>query len=102
MTPEGKVKKAIKKWLMENDAYYYMPVSNGMGRVGAPDFIICLAGRFIGVEAKAPGNRGKATANQQREITEINKAGGYAIVVDDVVQLEPLKKLIRGKNDNTT
>ena len=60
-----------------------MPVSNGMGRVGAPDFIVCLGGRFIGIETKAKGKRGNATPNQLREIEWINRAGGYAFVVDD-------------------
>mgnify|MGYP000120841012 CR=1 FL=1 len=102
MTPEGKVKKAVKQWLVAHDAYYYMPVSNGMGRVGAPDFIVCLAGRFIGIETKAPKKRGNVTPNQQREITWINKSGGYAIVVDDVSQLAPLERLIkRGSNESS-
>lgn len=100
MTPEGKVKKDVKAWLVKHDAYYYMPVSNGMGRVGAPDFVVCLAGRFVGIETKAPGKRGNATPNQLREIEWINRAGGFAMVVDDVEQLEVLRGLIRGSNDN--
>lgn len=99
MTPEGKVKKAVKEWLVKHNAYYYMPVSNGMGRVGAPDFIVCLAGRFVGIETKAPRKRGNVTPNQKREIEWINKAGGFAFVVDDVKQLEPLKMLIRGHDE---
>lgn len=95
LTPEGRVKKDVKAWLVKRRAYYYMPVSNGMGRVGAPDFIVCLGGRFVGIETKAPGKRGKATPNQLREIEWINRAGGYAIVVDDVSQLEPLEGLIK-------
>lgn len=100
LTPEGKVKKDVKAWLVKHQAYYYMPVSNGMGRVGAPDFIVCLAGRFIGIETKAPGKKKNVTPNQQREIQWINRAGGYAMVVDDVSQLEPLKNLIRGEHEN--
>ena len=94
MTPEGKVKKDVKAWLVKNKAYYYMPVSNGMGRVGAPDFIVCLGGRFVGIETKAPGKRKNATPNQLREIEWINRAGGYAFVVDDVAQLASLEGLI--------
>lgn len=95
MTPEGRVKKEVKAWLTERGAYYYMPVSNGMGRVGAPDFIVCLAGRFVGIETKAPGKRSATTANQEREIQWINKAGGTAFVVDDVSQLERLEGLLQ-------
>ena len=99
LTPEGAVKKKVKEWLVKHGAYYYMPVSNGMGRVGAPDFIVCLAGRFIGIENKAPKKRGNVTPNQQRELTWINQTGGVAMVVDDVAQLEPLKRLIKGDSD---
>ncbi len=84
--------------MVDRDAYYYMPVSNGMGRVGAPDFIVCLRGRFIGIETKAPSKKNNVTANQKREIEWINRSGGYAIVVDDVSQLEPLEGLLNASS----
>jgi len=94
MTPEGQVKKAVKTWLVAHNAYFYMPMSNGMGRVGAPDFIVCLAGgRFCAIETKAKGKRHNTTPNQDREIRAINKAGGFALVVDDVSQLDILERL---------
>lgn len=98
-TPEGRVKKAVKAWLVERNAYFYMPMSNGMGRVGAPDFIVCLAGgRFCAIETKAKGKRHNTTPNQDREIRAINTAGGFAIVVDDVSQLAVLDKLYEVNN----
>lgn len=92
LTPEGRVKNAVKKWLTERGFYYYMPVSNGMGRVGAPDFLVCANGRFVGIETKAPGKRGNTTPNQDREIAAIRAANGIAIVVDDVAQMEEILK----------
>ena len=90
-TPEGRVKQAVKRLLTNVGAYYYMPMSNGMGRVGAPDFMICLpGGKFLGVETKAPGKRANTTANQQRELEWIKRAGGIAVVVDDAEQLRDL------------
>lgn len=89
-TPEGVVKKAVKKWLTERGYYYFMPVGNGMGRVGVPDFIVCADGQFVGVETKAPGKRSNTTANQDRELAAIRAANGIALVVDDVGQLEVL------------
>lgn len=88
MTPEGKVKKAVKDYLKGIDAWYYMPVSNGMGRVGCPDIIACVGGAFIAIETKAPGKRGSVTPNQQREIDGITSANGLALVIDDVDQLK--------------
>lgn len=89
-TPEGKVKAAITKWLKSIGAYYYMPQSNGRGRVGAPDYIVCNKGEFWGIEAKAPGKLKNTTPNQRRELNWIDEAGGVSLVVEDVAQLRYL------------
>ena len=83
-TPEGKVKDAVKALLKERHAWYFMPVSNGMGVVGIPDIICCYRGLFIAIEAKAPGKLHTTTPNQKRVISAINTSGGMAVVVDDV------------------
>lgn len=90
-TPEGKVKDAVKKWLRERGYWFYMPVQNGMGVVGIPDFICCCNGRFLAIETKAPGRRGNLSPNQKHRIEEINAANGVTIVVDDVAQLDQLE-----------
>ena len=94
MTPEGKVKKQVKEYLKSIDAWYYMPVSNGMGRVGCPDILVCYKGLFMAFETKAPGKIKNVTANQQREIDDIQRVNGLARVVDDV---EQVKEAIRDK-----
>lgn len=84
-TPEGKVKGAIRDYLREIGAWFFMPSMNGFGRAGIPDFIVCHQGRFIALEAKAPG--GKPTQWQLRELGYITTAGGTAMVawsVEDV------------------
>jgi hypothetical protein len=88
MTPEGKVKKKVKDYLVSIGAWYYMPVSNGMGRSGCPDILVCYKGRFMAFETKAPGKLKNTTPNQDREIEGINNAEGLAIVVDDVEQVK--------------
>ena len=87
-TPEGKVKDACKKYLKSIGAWFFMPVSNGMGQVGIPDIICCYKGMFIAVETKAPGKKANTTPNQDRVIEAIQGADGWAIVVDNVDQLE--------------
>ena len=87
-TPEAKVKKHVKDYLKSIGAWYYMPVSNGMGRVGCPDILVCYKGVFMAFETKAPGKLKNVTPNQEREIAEINAAGGLAIVVDSVDQVK--------------
>ena len=85
-TPEGKVKETVKKLLRQYNAYWHMPVSNGMGAPSL-DFICCYKGRYFGIETKAPGK--KPTARQENTMREIQKAGGLAFVIDgDCEKLE--------------
>ena len=93
MTPEAKTKAQIKRILDEQKAYFFMPVSFGMGRHGIPDFVVCLNGRFLAIEAKA--GKGKTTALQEREMTRIRAAGGIALVVyDDHAYYDTLVKTL--------
>lgn len=94
-TPEGKVKDAVKKWLKERNVWYYMPMQNGMGVVGIPDFLCCWKGQFIAIETKAPGKRDSTTANQNARLKEISDVDGISIVVDDVSQLNTIEVIMR-------
>lgn len=88
MTPEGKVKAAVKAFLKAKGVWYCMPMGTGFGNSGVPDFLCCYNGRFIAIETKAHGKRGNTTVMQNNQIMGIHKAGGVAVVVDDVRQLE--------------
>jgi Holliday junction resolvase len=81
VTPEGRVKAAVRKVLDAEGVYYFMPAANGFGRAGIPDIICCVQGFFLALELKA-GN-GKTTALQDREITAINVHGGRAVVINE-------------------
>lgn len=89
-TPEVKVKKAVRKLLDEVGAYYVAVVTGGYGTQGAPDFLVCHRGRFIGIETKA--GRGRTTALQELNLKRIREAGGVAVVVyeDDIDMLRKL------------
>lgn len=89
-TPEGKVKKGVRQVLDKLGAYYMMPVTNGYGRQGAPDFLVCYRGKFFGIETKA--GKGKLTALQELNLKRIVEAGGVALVVreEDVKHLPSL------------
>ena len=85
-TPESKVKAKCVEVLKKYKAYYFFPAQNGYGRAGIPDIIICYRGRFLAVECKAGFN--KPTPLQEREMAEINKAGGSSMVVrEDTIDL---------------
>lgn len=82
MTPEGKVKQAVKKILDGVHAFWYMPMGNRtFSQNGVPDFIVCLHGDFIGIETKANGNT--PTALQKRQLQRIEAAGGVSWVVSE-------------------
>ena len=80
-TPESKVKASVKKILEDRNAYYVMPVTSGYGNSGAPDFLVCYRGKFIGIECKAV--QGKVTALQQDNLNRIVENGGVALVINE-------------------
>lgn len=95
MTPEGRLKQQVKKLLEERgfwragsarpesvEGWYYMPVSNGMGTHGIPDFVCCWSGQFFSIETKAPN--GSPTANQEKRHEEIRAAKGWILVADHI------------------
>jgi len=97
MTPEAKVKKRVKEELDKMGVYHFSPMQNGMGRAGIPDIIGCFDGQFIAIECKA--GKGTTTALQERELTRIQNAGGYALVVNEtnINQLQEITEWIRNK-----
>ena len=80
-TPESKVKAKIKAILKEHGVYYAMPIGTGYGNAGVPDFLCCVNGRFLAIEAKANG--GKTTALQDKNLRDIGLAGGITFVLNE-------------------
>ena len=80
-TPEAKVKDKIKAILKEHGVYYAMPIGTGYGNAGVPDFLCCVNGRFVAIEAKANG--GKTTALQDKNLRDIETAGGITCVLNE-------------------
>jgi len=91
-TPESKVKAKIKKILAEYNVYYAMPIGTMFGNSGVPDFLCCVRGRFLAIEAKA--GKGRTTALQVKNLEDIRQAGGLALVVNED-NLDALKELLQ-------
>lgn len=91
MTPEAKVKKQVKKILDGFGCYHFYAFTGGYGKSGVPDIIACYKGHFIGIECKA--GKGKTTALQDLNITQIRKNQGLAIVVNES-NMDELVKLL--------
>jgi hypothetical protein len=93
VTPEGRVKNLISRMLDRHGAYRYMPVPYGYGPTGI-DYFVCHKGRFIGIEAKAPGK--KPTALQDNVLARIRAAGGVTFVIDGEAGLKELETWLSG------
>lgn len=72
--------KAVK------DCFYWKEHGGQFGTAGIPDLIVCYRGRFIAFEVKVGNN--KETVLQKLTINRIMKAGGYALVVRSVAEVE--------------
>jgi pantoate kinase len=81
-TPESKVKAKIKAILKAHNIYYAMPIGTGYGNSGVPDFLCCINGKFVAVEAKA--GKGTTTALQEKNLKNIIESGGDAWVVSEI------------------
>lgn len=80
-TPESKVKDKIKALFKQHSIYYAMPIGTGYGNSGVPDFLACVQGHFLAVEAKA--GKGQATALQLKHINQIKAQGGTALIINE-------------------
>ena len=80
-TPEAKVKAKIKAILKAHNIYYAMPIGTGYGNSGVPDFLCCVNGKFLAIEAKA--GKGTTTALQEKNLKDIIESGGDAWVVNE-------------------
>lgn len=91
-TPEAKVKAAVVKILKDHGVYYFFAATHGYGRSGIPDIVCCVQGKFFAIECKAGGN--KPTALQRKEITDIQRAKGIALVVNET-NVEDVRVIIK-------
>lgn len=94
---ETQLQKTILDYLAyQKDIYFFragsgaLRLENGAymrtGKAGCPDIVVCLKGRFIGLEVKT--EKGRQSDKQKQAEKEIIKAGGiYKIVksLEDVI-----------------
>lgn len=89
MTPEGRTKSEIRKFLSDSGAFW-SNVQGGPGsKPGDPDIVVCYKGHYIGLEAKS--ENGVQSPIQKVRETEIIKAGGIYEIVRSV---EDVKKVL--------
>jgi hypothetical protein len=67
-------KELLKRW---PKAFVYKPPAGRYGRKGVHDFLLCIDGKFISVEAKLPDN--EMTPMQVDIKVKIEEAGGLSL-----------------------
>lgn len=83
--PEQKLKRLIKAYLTEVNAFWSCVQGGAFSKPGDPDIICCYKGLFIGIEAKT--KTGKVSEIQKLRHKQIAESGGIVVVarsVDDV------------------
>jgi hypothetical protein len=94
-TPEGRIKNKIKRLIDEfgESIYSYMVVPSGYGKTTI-DYLLCVDGLFVAIEAKKPG--AEPTERQKGVLEDIRRAGGSTFVVNDDESLTVLEQFLRG------
>lgn len=88
--PETVLVRAIRREVSRHwpRAYVLKVHGGGYQDAGTPDLLLCVEGRFYGMEVKAPRPgesaehaRGRVTPVQRERLRQIEAAGGVAVVV---------------------
>lgn len=79
MTPETKFKIEVKRWLKKMGIYHIGYPAGQFSVRGVPDSLLCISGKFIGVEFKIFPN--KLSEYQIIQIEKIRQAGGIVWVL---------------------
>lgn len=79
MASEKIFENKIKSYLKSIGAYFIKTHGDRFSRIGTPDIIACINGKFVAVEVK--GEKGKPSDLQLYHIDQIQKAGGYGTVL---------------------
>lgn len=79
MTPEGRVKAAVKRSLAKFELFSWWPVPSGYGESGL-DCVGWVKGRAFAIETKSPGKH--PTPRQGECIRRMKEAGAEVFVID--------------------
>ena len=80
MAAEKNFENKIKKFLKDNGCWFLKYWAGAeYTKSGIPDILACVNGYFVGIEVKAPN--GKPSELQLYNLREIEKAGGFGILL---------------------
>lgn len=79
-TPEGSVKRKVKKILDQYGALHFSPMGTGYGVSGVSDIIVLYRGKFIAIECKADEKK-LPTELQKRFLQRVVDWGGIGLLI---------------------
>lgn len=88
---EKQFENQVKKFLKDNDIWYFKVWGGGFQKSGVPDLICCVNGHFVAIEVKGPN--GKPSELQKYNIRKINESNGIGLILYPN-QFEEFKELI--------
>ncbi len=79
MISEKQFENKIKKFLTDKKVWFVKFFANRNTKSGIPDLLVCIGGRFLGIEVKS--EIGQPSELQVYNVEKIREAGGLAIVL---------------------
>ena len=102
MTPEGIIKNQILDYLRRVPACVIFPITmqglkgrRSTMRLGTPDIICSIQGRFVGIEVKT--KTGKPSVEQKEVLRDLNLCASIGFIarsVEDVIKILKLENLV--------
>lgn len=95
MQNEAKISKAIERLMEMNRAWAFNVHGHGSQKVGVPDLLFCMCGKFVAVEVKddsPTSKQGNLSPIQKVRCRDIVKAGGIAFVARSVYDVNAFLK----------
>jgi hypothetical protein len=82
--PESRLSRRIMDELTKRGAFCFKHHGSEFSTAGIPDIIVCVEGKFFGLETKMPDKRSNSSTVQKFVAEKIRRAGGTAQVVCSV------------------
>lgn len=104
VTPEGKVKMFVRKYMREHfpNHFYYSPMGGAFGKAGMPDHLYLWNGILIGIEIKA--DKGRLSELQSQTLKQMAEQGALCAVVygKDIDKMNRIKAAILAEHMKRT
>lgn len=89
--PETLIQDKVVDYLNERRILHWR-MSGATNLAGFPDLLLCYKGHFVALEIKT--DDGAPTEQQLKVIKDINKNGGFGLIVKSVEDVEVALKMI--------